>query len=79
MATIEHVEAHVGVQAEDVDCRHAREGRMLIQRAFCCSGSATGVTVGPAGSLPLAAGCVGGSQRTTSPEQVIHPLPAAHG
>jgi hypothetical protein len=35
MATIEHVEAHVGVQAEDVDCRHARQGRMLVQRAFC--------------------------------------------
>jgi hypothetical protein len=26
MATIEHVEAHVGIQAEDVDCRHAGFG-----------------------------------------------------
>ena len=35
VATIEHIEAHVGVQAEDVDCRHARKGRMRVQRAFC--------------------------------------------
>jgi hypothetical protein len=80
MATIEHVESHVGIQAEDVDCRHACQGRMLIQSTFSRAGSATGVTVGPRWSVALLVRTTRWQQPAqASPKQVIHPLPATNG